>query len=116
MTPWWQGLVLGVLGAAVADGYKIGTTMLSSKRWPWTRTGQRAPFVVALAIRMACPGVLAAVVALQHMTGWSNQPLVLLGIGLAGPTSVQQSVRFGRVVVKAIVGEFLKAGEGDRDA
>jgi hypothetical protein len=111
VTPWWAGLLLGALGAAVADGTKIGAVMIESKKWPWSRPGQRAPFLVALLIRTTCPAVLAAVVAAQ-LTGWPKQAFVLFGIGLAGPTSVQQGTRFARVVVKAILTELSKSGGG----
>lgn len=112
MTAWWAGFLLGALGAAVADGSRIGTSMLASKQWPWSHPDERVPFAVALVIRMGCASVMASVVAMQELTGWSDRPLVLFGIGLAGPSVVQQGARIARVVVR----ELFNARGGGPDA
>ncbi|MCY1142644.1 hypothetical protein OWR29_32005 [Actinoplanes sp. Pm04-4] len=110
MIQWWLGLVLGILGGAVADGTKYGALMIKLKKFPFSGRGQRSPFILGLAIRWACAGVLAAVVALQKHVGLSDQPLVLFLIGLAAPTVVQQATRLGRAIVRAILSEFFGGG------
>jgi hypothetical protein len=112
MTPWWTGLLLGGLGAAVADGSKIAGVMLSSKRWPWSKPAQRAPFVVGLFIRGGCAAALSAVVAAQAVVGWSDQPLALFVLGLSAPSVVQHGTRLGRAVVIAIMNEYFGGGGG----
>ena len=110
MTPWWAALLFGLLGAAVADGSKISTVMLTSKKWPWNRPGQRAPFAVGLLIRAGCAGALSAMVAIQEIVGWSDRPLALFAVGAVTPTVVQHGTRLGRVVVKAVMSEYLGSG------
>jgi hypothetical protein len=112
VTPWWEGLLLGALGAAVADGTRIASVMLASKRWPWRTPGQRAPFAVALMIRGGCAAALAGVVAIQEIVGWSDKPLVLFLLGLTAPTVLQHSIRLARVVAKAIIGEYFRGTGG----
>ena len=112
MIPWWTGLLLGALGAGVADGTKVGTVMLTSKKWPWTSPGQRGPFLVGLSIRASCGAALSAVVAAAAVVGWSDQPLALFVIGLSAPTIVQHGTRLGRAVVRAILAEYSDGGGG----
>jgi hypothetical protein len=112
MISWWSALMLGLLGATVADGSRIGGVMLTAKRWPWSRSGQRAPFVVGLLIRAGSAGILSAVIALQQIVGWSDQPLVLFVLGIATPTVVQNTTRLGRAVAKAIMTEYFGGGGG----
>jgi len=112
MTLWWTGLLLGALGAAVADGSRIGAVMWTSKRWPWNEPSERVPLVVALTIRITCASVLAGVVASQHVVGWSDQPIVLFGIGLAAPTVVQNGARIARVMMKALFAEYFRSDGG----
>jgi hypothetical protein len=109
---WWMGALLGALGGVVADGSKIAATMLSSKRWPWTRREQRWPFAVALTIRVGCAATVGAVVAVQAVVGWSDHPLGLFVLGLAAPRLVQHGTRIGRVCLKAILGEYSAGGGG----
>lgn len=116
MIPWWTGLLLGALGAAVADGSKIGGILLTSKRWPWSKPGQRAPFAVGLLIRGGCAAALSAVVAAQAVTGWSDQPLALFAVGLSAPTIVQHGTRVGRAIMQAIMSEYFGGGGGERGA
>ncbi|MGI5236987.1 hypothetical protein [Dactylosporangium sp. CA-139066] len=110
VTSWWLGLLLGAVGAAVADGTKISAFMLTFKRWPWTKDRQRAPFFVGLLIRIACAAALSSVVATQPIVGWSDQPLALFLVGLSAPTLVQHGTRLGRAVLKAIMAEYSGAG------
>lgn len=112
MISWWAGLLLGALGGAVADGTKLAGTMINKKSWPWNTPKQRAPILVALIIRVGSAAAVSAVLAGQHVTGWSNQPVVLFLVGLAAPSVVQQGARIGRVIIKAIMHEYFPGGGG----
>jgi hypothetical protein len=106
--------MLGGLGAAVADGSKVAGVMLTAKTWPWSDRAQRLPLVVALAVRSGCAASLGGVTAAEGVVGWSDRPLALFLIGLAAPTVVQNGARIGRVVVRAIMGEYFgSVGGGD---
>jgi hypothetical protein len=112
MISWWVGLLLGAVGALVADGSKISTLMLTSKRWPWTKSGQRGPFVIGLLIRVGCAAALASVIARQAIVGWSDQPLALFIVGVSAPTIIQHGTRLGRAVARAVLAEYFKEGGG----
>ncbi|GIF67998.1 hypothetical protein Ais01nite_60330 [Asanoa ishikariensis] len=112
MTLWWVAAILGGLGGAVADGSRLASTMLSSRKWPWSRREQRMPIVVALVVRTGIAAILAGVVSAQQAVGWSDQPLILFLLGLAAPTVVQGGAKIGRVAFKAIAGEVVGGGGG----
>lgn len=68
--------------------------------------------MVGLLIRACCAGALSAVVALQGIAGWSDQPLALFILGVATPTVVQNATRLGRAIVRAIMTEYFDRGGG----
>jgi len=106
MIAWWTALILGGLGAVVADGSRIANVMLVSKRWPWNAPKQRLPFAMAIVVRIGCAAALSSVVAMQSIEGWSNQPLVLFVLGLSAPSVVQHGTRLGRALVRAVIREY----------
>jgi hypothetical protein len=105
---WWVGALLGALGGSVADGTKIATTMMTSKRWPWARPKERLPFLYAILIRIGCAAAVPSVVAVERIVGWSDQPLALFALGLAAPSVVQHAARIGRVCLKALLHEYTQ--------
>jgi len=108
--PWWEGLLLGLAGASVADALKMAELMMRTKRWPAKGRQQRNPLLIGILIRACSGGVVASVVSMQHLVGWSNAPVALFLLGLASPTVVQQGTRLGRVITKAILNELTGGG------
>ena len=110
MISWWMGLLFGLLGAAVADGTKYGAIMINQKKYPFSKRGERAPFMIGLLVRWACGATVCSVVALQQIEEWSNQPLALFLVGVASPTVVQGATRLGRTIIRAIMAELSGGG------
>lgn len=112
MIAWWVGALLGALGGTVADGFKIGTTMYTTKKFPCSKPEQRLPFILGLSIRIGCAAAPSGVLAAEQVTNWSDKPYVLFALGLAAPAVIQQAARVARVCLRAILNEYSGGGGG----
>lgn len=88
MDPWQIGALLGVLGGVASTLYPVADAMHAAKSWPWKEPHERWPVLCALMMKISLAPIAPAALAQAMGTdGW--RPVLLLGVGLAGPASIK---------------------------